>query len=132
MWKKRTFRTPAGVNEKRFFGFTVINLEESFFKQHFPKNIIIISPTFIFAKIKKACNCNSSTENAILSFVRVIYYGKCNYYVLINFIIHCVKGELIQNYFRICFSLIWDKNLGSNTSRPEAKLKRNLPTPLRE
>ena len=45
-----------------------------------------------------------------------IYYGKRNYYVLINYIRHRVRGEFIQNYFKIfSFLLIWDKNLGSHT-----------------
>ena len=45
-----------------------------------------------------------------------IYYGKRNYYVLINCIRHCSRGEFIQNYFKIfSFSLIWDKNLRSYT-----------------
>ena len=43
------------------------------------------------------------------------YYGKCNYYVLINCIRHCVTGEFNQNYFQILsFLLIWYKNLGSH------------------
>ena len=49
-----------------------------------------------------------------MAWVGVIYYRKCNYYVLNNCIRHCVRGELIQNYFKIFgFLLIWDKNLGS-------------------
>ena len=31
--------------------------------------------------------------------VWVVYYGKLNYYVFINCIRHCVRGEFIQNYF---------------------------------
>ena len=51
-----------------------------------------------------------------------IYYWKRNYYVLINCIKHCVRGEFIQNYFKIfSFFLIWDKNLGSHTGWPVAK-----------
>ena len=49
-------------------------------------------------------------------------YIKCSYYVLINCIRHCVRGEFIQNYFNILsFLLIWDKNLGSHTGWPVAK-----------
>ena len=51
-----------------------------------------------------------------------IYYGKRNYYVLINCIRHCVRGEFIQNYFKIfSFLSIWDKNLRSHTGWPLAK-----------
>ena len=51
-----------------------------------------------------------------MAWVGVIYHGKCNYYVLINCIKHCVRGEFIQNCFKI-FSLllIWDKELGFQT-----------------
>ena len=39
----------------------------------------------------------------------VIYRGKCNYYVLINYIRHCGRGEFIQNCFKIfSFLLIWN------------------------
>ena len=37
----------------------------------------------------------------MMGWVGVIYYGECNYYVLINYIRHCVKEEFIQNYFQI-------------------------------
>ena len=56
-----------------------------------------------------------------MAWVEVTYYGKCNYYALINCIRHFVRGEFIQNYFKIFrflffkilrFLLIWDKNLG--------------------
>ena len=54
-------------------------------------------------------------EPCMDGLVGVIYYGNCNYYVLINCIRHCVRGEFIQNYFKIfIFLLIWDKNLGSH------------------
>ena len=35
------------------------------------------------------------------TWVWVIYYGECNDYVLVNSITHCVRGEFIQNYFKI-------------------------------
>ena len=51
------------------------------------------------------------------AWVGFIYYGKCNYSVLINCIRHCVTEEFIQNYLKIlCFLLIWGKNLGSHTN----------------
>ena len=54
--------------------------------------------------------------------VGVVYYGKCNYCLLINCFRLCGWGELIQNYFKIfSFWLIWDKNLGSSTSWTVAK-----------
>ena len=34
-----------------------------------------------------------------MAWLTVIYYGKCNHYVLINCIRYCIRGELIQNYF---------------------------------
>ena len=34
-----------------------------------------------------------------MTWVGAFYYGKCNYYVLINCIKHCVRGELIQRFF---------------------------------
>ena len=50
-----------------------------------------------------------------MAWVGVIYYGKYNYYVLINYIRHYARGEFIQNYFKIFnFLLIWGKNLGSD------------------
>ena len=49
-------------------------------------------------------------------WMEVIYYGKSNYYVLLNCIKNCVRGELIQNYFKIFnFFLTWHKNLASHT-----------------
>ena len=52
----------------------------------------------------------------------VIYYGKCNYYALINCIRHCVRGEIKIKFIKIfSFLLIWDKNLGSHTGWPVAK-----------
>ena len=57
-----------------------------------------------------------SCKHAWMAWVEVTYYGKCDYYALINCIRHFVKGEFIQNYFKIfSFLLIWDKNLGSHT-----------------
>ena len=54
--------------------------------------------------------------------VGVVYYGECNYYLLINCLRLCGWGELIQNYLKIfSFWLIWDKNLGSSTSWTVAK-----------
>ena len=47
---------------------------------------------------------------------RGYFYRKCNYYALINCVRHFVRGEFIQNYFKIfSFLLMWDKNLGSHT-----------------
>ena len=63
-----------------------------------------------------------SYKHVWMARVEVIYYGKCNYYVLINCIRHCVMGKFIQNYFKILiFLLIWDKNLGSHTGWPVTK-----------
>ena len=45
----------------------------------------------------------------------VTYYEKCDYYVLINCIRHCIRRDFIWSL------LIWDKNLGSNTGSPVAK-----------
>ena len=60
-----------------------------------------------------------------MTWVGVIYYGKCNYYALINCIRHCVTGEFIQikiEFIKIfSFLLIWNKNLGSHTGWPVAK-----------
>ena len=33
--------------------------------------------------------------------VGIIYYGKCNYHVLIKCIRHFVSGEFIENYLRL-------------------------------
>ena len=53
----------------------------------------------------------------------VIYYGKYTYYVLINCIKNCVRRQFIQNYLKIFnILLVLDKNLGSHTSWPLAKL----------
>ena len=47
-----------------------------------------------------------------MAWVGVTYYGKYNYYVLINCIRHCVRGEFIQikiKFIKIfSFSLTWD------------------------
>ena len=57
-----------------------------------------------------------------MAWVGVIYYGKCDYSILINCILHCVKGKFNQNYFKIfTFLLIWVKNFGSLTGLPIAK-----------
>ena len=40
-----------------------------------------------------------------MTWLGVIYYEKCNYYVLVNCIPHCIRGEFIQNYFKIFNSL---------------------------
>ena len=57
-----------------------------------------------------------------IAWVGVVYYEKCNYYVLIDCIRHRVWGELIQNYFKIFnFLLIWDKNFGFYTGWSVAK-----------
>ena len=37
-----------------------------------------------------------SYKHVFMAWVGVIYYGKCNYYALINCIRHCVRGEFIQ------------------------------------
>ena len=51
-----------------------------------------------------------------MSWVGIVYCGECNYYVLINSYRYCVRGEFIQNYFKMFnFLLIWDKNLRSPT-----------------
>ena len=51
-----------------------------------------------------------------MAWIGVIYYGKCNYYALINCIRHCVRGEIKIKFIKIfSFLLIWDKNLGSHT-----------------
>ena len=51
-----------------------------------------------------------------MAWVGVIYYGKCNDYVLTNCIRHSIRGEFIQNHLKIFgFLLSWDKNLGSRT-----------------
>ena len=51
-----------------------------------------------------------------LVWIGVIYYGKCYYYVLLNCIRHCVRGDFIQNCFKIFnFLLIWHTNLGFHT-----------------
>ena len=63
-----------------------------------------------------------------MAWAEVIYYGKCNYYVLINYVRHFVRGEFILNYFKIfSFLLAWDKYLGSHTGRPVAKFLRIRP-----
>ena len=57
-----------------------------------------------------------------MAWVGVIYYGKCDYSILINCILHFVRGKFNQNYFKIfTFFLIWDKNFGSLTGLPIAK-----------
>ena len=70
-----------------------------------------------------------SYKHIWMECVGVIYHGKCNYYVLINcirHIRHCLRGEFTHNYFKTFNSLlIWDKNLGSHTSCPVAKLLLN-------
>ena len=56
-----------------------------------------------------------SYKHVWMAWVKVIYYEKCNYYVLSNCNRHCVRGEFIQNYFKIFnFLLIWDKNSRSH------------------
>ena len=63
-----------------------------------------------------------SYKHVWMAWVELIYCGKCNYFVFINSIRHCVRGEFIQNYFKIFgFLLIWYKNLGSHTGWPVAK-----------
>ena len=58
---------------------------------------------------------NFHYKHISMAWVGVIYFEKCNNYVLITCIRHCVRGESIQNYFKIfSFLLIWDKNLGSH------------------
>ena len=57
-----------------------------------------------------------SYKHVWMAWVGVIYYGKWNYYELINCIRHCFREEFIQNYFKIFnFSLIWGKELESHT-----------------
>ena len=64
-----------------------------------------------------------SYKHVWMAWIGVIYFGKCNYSVLIKCIRHCVRRKFIQNHFKI-FSLllILDKNLGSHTSWLVAKL----------
>ena len=63
-----------------------------------------------------------SYKHVWIAWVEATYYGKCNYYALINCIRHFVRGEFIQNYFKIfSFLLLWDKDLGSHTGWPVAK-----------
>ena len=66
-----------------------------------------------------------SYKHVWMAWVGVIYYGKCNYYALINCIRHCVRGEFIQikiKFIKIFSSLlICDKNLGFHTSWLVAK-----------
>ena len=63
-----------------------------------------------------------SYKHVWIAWVEVTYYGKCNYYPLTDCIIHFVRGELIQSYFKIfSFLLIWNKNLGFHTGWPVAK-----------
>ena len=58
-----------------------------------------------------------------MTWVGVIYYGKCNYYVLIDCIWHCVRGKFIQNYFDFSnFLLIWCKNLESHIGWPNSHI----------
>ena len=70
-------------------------------------------------------NNNFQLETCMVAWLGVTYYGKCNYYALINCIRHCVRGEFIQikiKFIKIfSFLLIWDKNLGSHTGWPVAK-----------
>ena len=63
-----------------------------------------------------------SYEHVWMEWAGVIYYGKWNYYKLINCIRHCLRDEFIQNYFKIFnFSLIWGKKLGSHTGLTSSK-----------
>ena len=63
----------------------------------------------------------SSYKHVWMTWVGVIYYGKCNYYVLIDCIWHCVRGKFIQNYFDFSnFLLIWCKNLESHIGWPNS------------
>ena len=63
-----------------------------------------------------------SYKHVWMAWVGVIYYGKCNYYALINCIRHCVRGEIKIKFIKIfSFLLIWDKNLGSHIGWPVAK-----------
>ena len=57
-----------------------------------------------------------------MAWLTVIYYGKCNHYVLINCIRYCIRGELIQNYFN---SLSTNLQKWSNTQK---QFIGNLPT----
>ena len=51
-----------------------------------------------------------------IAWIGVVYYGKSHYNVLINCIRHCIRGDFLQNHFKIFrFLLIWDKNSGSHT-----------------
>ena len=92
---------------------------EIFWEYRFQQGILGRSP--------KGHNCDLwriifSYKHVWITRIGIIYYGKCNCYVLIKCIRHCVKGELIHNYFKTFnFLLIWDKNLGSQTSWPVAK-----------
>ena len=69
-------------------------------------------------KIPDGHNCKLgritfSYKHVWSAWVCVIYYGKCNYYLLTNCIKHCFKQKFIQNYFEIFnFPLICGKNLG--------------------
>ena len=58
-----------------------------------------------------------------MTSVGATYYGNCNYYVLINCVRHSVRGESIQDCFKIFNNLLmWDKNLGCHIGWPVAKL----------
>ena len=96
---------------QRFFGNTIFNRE---IQGRSPKGHNRELWTTIF-----------SYKHVWMAWVGVIYYGKCNYYALINCIRHCVRGEFIQikiKFIKIfSFLLIWDKNLGSHTGWLVAK-----------
>ena len=83
--------------------------------QKFFRNTVLARD--LAAGSQKGHNCDLwriifSYKHALIAWVGVVYSGNCNYYLLINCIRHCVKGEFIQNYFKIFSFLIWDKNLG--------------------
>ena len=63
-----------------------------------------------------------SYKHVWMAWVGVIYYGKWNYYELMNCIRHWFGEDFIQNYFKIFhFSIIWDKKLGSHTELTGSK-----------
>ena len=63
-----------------------------------------------------------SYKHIWMAWAGVIYYGKWNYYELINCIRHCFREEFIQHDFKIFnFSLIWGKESESHTGLTGSK-----------
>ena len=72
-----------------------------------------------YSKSSKGHDCELSIiifsyKRVWMAWVWATYYGKCNYYVIIKCIRHCIMGKFIQDYFKVfSFLLIWNKNLRS-------------------